>query len=170
MQCGVLIFSALIIWGLHHRTLLAMEDQGIVVSDDSAVPIVQSEVGAANDNPAPAEDHGKVQALLLPEKRISRLSRSEEKGKSLYEYYCSLCHGLTGNADGFNAFNLSVSPVKHNDATYMLTLSDAHIARVIRDGGAAKGRSPLMPPWGNVINGQDSLYLITFIRTLATSQ
>ena len=31
---------------------------------------------------------------------------AERKGKQLYDHYCAVCHGSSGEGDGFNAFNL----------------------------------------------------------------
>lgn len=105
--------------------------------------------------------------FLLPQKHKTSLTREEQRSKVLYEYYCALCHGKRGEADGFNSFSLSVQPTKHSSATLMATLSDAQIHQIIREGGAALGRSPQMPPWGGVLTDQEISNLTVFIRTLA---
>jgi hypothetical protein len=73
--------------------------------------------------------------LVLPQKRKSELTPAEQKGQSLYEYYCALCHGKTGKADGFNSYNLTHSPKNLADRAQMAVLSDSQIEKVIRDGG-----------------------------------
>lgn len=168
--CWVLIFPLLMILGFHHQVLFADEDQGTVVSDDSPIPDNQPVVEAGDHATTPAADHEAVVGLLLPRKRISQLSRQEQRGKVVYEYYCALCHGLTGDGDGFNAYSLSIPPAKHSNASYMHTLSDAHIGEIIRNGGVAKERSPLMPPWGNILNDDEISYIIGYIRTLTASE
>ncbi|MEE9170069.1 MAG: c-type cytochrome [bacterium] len=35
---------------------------------------------------------------------------AERKGKHLYAHYCAVCHGASGEGDGFNAFNLDPRP------------------------------------------------------------
>ena len=105
--------------------------------------------------------------FALPQKHDSVLSREAKRGRALYEYYCALCHGKQGDADGFNATNLKTPPARHTDPILMGTLSDAQVQRVIKEGGQALGRSPQMPPWGGVLKSQDLADLTAFIRTLA---
>jgi mono/diheme cytochrome c family protein len=105
--------------------------------------------------------------FALPQKHDSLLGRNEKRGRALYEYYCALCHGRKGDADGFNATNLKTPPMRHTDPILMGTLSDAQVQRVIKEGGQAVGRSAQMPPWGGVLKGQEIADLTAFIRTLA---
>jgi mono/diheme cytochrome c family protein len=115
-----------------------------------------------------AEEHLPEQSgFVLPQKHMTSLTREEQHGKVLYEYYCVLCHGMTGEGDGFNSFSLSTPPARHADATFMGTLSDTQIQLVIREGGSALGRSPQMPPWGRVLTDQEISDMTAFIRTLA---
>jgi len=103
--------------------------------------------------------------FILPQKHKTNLTRSEQKGKSLYEYYCALCHGKTGEADGFNAYVISTLPAKFADTNRMGALSDALIQQTIREGGSSRGLSALMPPWGGVLTDKDISDLTSFIRT-----
>lgn len=108
-------------------------------------------------------------SFALPRSHDSGLSRDARQGKVLYEYYCALCHGTTGNADGFNAYNLRTPPTRHTDPILMGTLSDTQIQRIIREGGGALGRSPQMPPWGGVLSDREIAEVTAFIRTLTVS-
>lgn len=110
---------------------------------------------------------GVSREFLFPREREAHLSREQKNGKALYEYYCSLCHGKTGNADGFNAFNLKTPPTRHTDSILMGTLSDAQIREIIRKGGAALGRSPQMPPWRNVLSDLEIAHIASYIRSLS---
>lgn len=105
--------------------------------------------------------------FLLPRKHESGLSREGKRGRALYGYYCAVCHGEQGNADGFNAYNLRTPPTRHTDPILMGTLSDTQIHRMIKEGGRAMGRSPQMPPWGGVLNDREIAEVTAFIRTLA---
>jgi mono/diheme cytochrome c family protein len=105
--------------------------------------------------------------FALPQKHDSGLSRDARRGRALYEYYCALCHGKQGDADGFNATNLKTPPTRHTDPILMGTLSDAQVQRIIKEGGQAVGRSAQMPPWGGVLKSQEIADLTAFIRTLA---
>lgn len=105
--------------------------------------------------------------FALPRKHDSGMSREAKRGRTLYEYYCALCHGKQGDADGFNATNLKTPPTRHTDPVLMGTLSDAQVQRIIKEGGQVLGRSPQMPPWGGVLKSQEIADLTAFIRTLA---
>jgi len=105
--------------------------------------------------------------FALPQKHDAGLSREAKRGRSLYEYYCAICHGKRGDGDGFNATNLHTPPARHTDPILMGTLSDAQIRRIIGEGGGALGRSPQMPPWGGVLKSREIDDLTVFIRTLA---
>lgn len=106
-------------------------------------------------------------AFELPQKHKSLLTRTEERGEDLYQYYCALCHGKTGDADGFNSPQLTTPPAKHAEASLMNALSDAQIHRVIKEGGPSLGRSPQMPPWGGVLNDGQIADVTAFIRVLS---
>jgi mono/diheme cytochrome c family protein len=129
--------------------------------------LLTSTIGGNQATAAPSEAKAKQPGFELPHKPKSTLTASEQRGRDLYEYYCAICHGKTGEGDGFNSFQLSVPPAKHADAALMSTLSDADIREVIKGGGPALGRSPLMPPWGRVLTDRDVADLVVFIRTLS---
>ena len=58
-------------------------------------------------------------------------------------------------------------PAKHSDGRYMNALSDAHLYKVISEGGAAVGKSSMMAPWGMSLEDEDIQGVIVFIRSLA---
>jgi mono/diheme cytochrome c family protein len=88
-------------------------------------------------------------------------------GAQLYATYCASCHGADGKGDGPIAASLQPRPANHTDHAYMATLSDAQLYTVISKGGAAVGKSPLMAPWGGVVNEEGIRDLIAFIRKLS---
>ncbi len=89
-------------------------------------------------------------------------------GASLYALYCASCHGASGDGDGPVAQALEPQPARHSDGAYMNGLSDDYLLRVIAEGGAAVGKSPLMAPWGGTLNEAQIRALVEFIRTLAS--
>jgi len=89
------------------------------------------------------------------------------KGQPLYANLCSSCHGARGDGDGPLAEALSPHPAKHSDGRYMNALSDAHLFRVIKEGGPAVGKSPLMAPWASALRDDQIRDVIAYIRTLA---
>lgn len=105
--------------------------------------------------------------FVLPQKHERRLTPAEQKGQSLYEFYCYLCHGKTGNADEFNSYSLTTPPAKFADAALMAKLSNTQMQTVIKGGGPALGLSPQMPTWGSVLTEKQVDDVIAFIRTIA---
>lgn len=134
-----------------------------------AMPILLAAGAGGSDKRPSGTDNAVARGkeFLLPRKHESGLSREAKRGKVLYEYYCAICHGERGNADGFNAYNLRTPPTRHTDPILMGTLSDTQIHRMIKEGGRAMGRSPLMPPWGGVLHDREIAEVTAFIRTLA---
>lgn len=84
-------------------------------------------------------------------------------GKAKYNQFCATCHGASGKGDGPAAAALNPKP-RNLSATKR---SDAELKKIIKEGGAANGMSPLMPPWGPSLSEQDVTNLIAYIRSLA---
>jgi len=89
-----------------------------------------------------------------------------EAGATLYHERCSPCHGVDGKATTPMAQAMTPKPRDHTDGAYMNHLSDAHIATVIKHGGAAVGKSSLMPAQAD-LSAQQLADLVAFVRTLA---
>ncbi|MGH0029085.1 MAG: c-type cytochrome [Myxococcota bacterium] len=89
------------------------------------------------------------------------------RGQELYQTYCASCHGMTGAGDGPASAGLNPTPARHNDGTYMNALSDDHLRKVISEGGAAVGKSPLMAGWGGTLDDGQITDVIAFVRSLA---
>ena len=87
------------------------------------------------------------------------------KGKGIYKANCVACHGEAGKGDGPAAGVLKPKPRDHTDAAYMSTLSNEEMGKIIRFGGAIKGK-PLMPS-NPQINGADLDALILYTRSLS---
>ena len=93
-------------------------------------------------------------------------SADVEAGKALYEQRCAPCHGPDGKANTPTAKALQPPPRDHTDGVYMNALSDNHLSRVIKEGGPAVGKSPIMPPQFDLKDDQLS-NIVAFLRTLA---
>ena len=89
-----------------------------------------------------------------------------EQGKKLYGQFCASCHGQSGKGDGAAAAALNPKPRDHTDKDYMSKMSDADMLKVIKNGGASIGKSPLMPPWGGALKDDQIQDVIAYIRTL----
>jgi mono/diheme cytochrome c family protein len=113
------------------------------------------------------KNHSASSVFVLPQKPKNELTPAEQKGQSLYEYYCVICHGKRGKGDGFNSYNLTKPPKNFTDRDQMAVLSDSQIEKAIRDGGTALGLSPQMPAWVGVLTEKEAADVTAFIRTLA---
>ena len=91
-------------------------------------------------------------ALLLALLLVPMSASADDVGKSSYDTYCSTCHGATGAGDGVASQSLDPKPANFQDAKFWETRDDAHIKKVIKEGGAAVGKSPLMIAWGAVLD------------------
>jgi mono/diheme cytochrome c family protein len=87
-----------------------------------------------------------------------------EKGKQVYSQYCATCHGPSGKGDGPAAAALNPKPRDFTDKSLMGSLTDEHLFKVIQRGGAAVGKSSMMPPWGSALKDNDIRNVIAFIR------
>lgn len=89
-----------------------------------------------------------------------------EAGKTLYEQRCAPCHGPDGKADTPTAKALQPPPRDHTDGAYMNGLSNDHLFRVIKEGGPAVGKSPIMPPQVD-LKDEQLQNIVAFLRSLA---
>jgi mono/diheme cytochrome c family protein len=88
----------------------------------------------------------------------------------LYSRYCSVCHGINGQGDGFNAFNLDPKPRNFTDSVFKARMDTILIKEVISGGGGVTGLSRMMPMWGNTLSERDISELADFVVHLATQQ
>jgi mono/diheme cytochrome c family protein len=89
-----------------------------------------------------------------------------EAGGKLYQTRCAPCHGSDGKAATPTAQALNPKPRDHTDGAYMNQLSDEHLAKVIKNGGPAVGKSPIMPAHTD-LNDQQIEDVLAFVRSLA---
>jgi len=89
-----------------------------------------------------------------------------EAGGKLYQARCAPCHGPDGKAATPTAQALNPKPRDHTDGAYMNQLSNDHLAKVIKNGGPAVGKSQIMPAHAD-LNDQQIEDIVTFVRTLA---
>lgn len=87
------------------------------------------------------------------------------KGKAIFIEKCAPCHGQQGKGDGPAGKVLHhPKPRNQTDAKYMSTLTDEHIFKAIKDGGASVGKSPNMPPWEGILSDDDIWNVIAYLR------
>jgi len=142
---------------IREKVLVAMEQERL----QRLAPKVSLAVAAAEASPTAAR--------LAPQPEESSAEPAGARpAAELYAANCSSCHGPKGEGDGPLSAGLVPTPAKHADGGYMNALSNDHIFKVIKEGGAAVGKSPTMAPWGTSMSDEEIKGLVGFIRGLAT--
>lgn len=90
-----------------------------------------------------------------------------KRGNDLFHKNCSSCHGNAGKGDGPAAIALNPKPRDLSDKSYMSERNDQYLSDLVKKGGTALGKSPLMPAMGAVLNDGEVADVIAYIRTLA---
>lgn len=88
------------------------------------------------------------------------------KGKEIYAKSCSSCHGPEGKGDGAAAAAINPKPTNLADKATVSKLDDAALTNAIVKGGAATGKSPLMPGFSQ-LKDQEVKDLVAYIRSVA---
>ena len=88
------------------------------------------------------------------------------KGKEIYAKSCSSCHGPEGKGNGTAAAAINPKPTNLADKATISKLDDAALSNAIVKGGAATGKSPLMPAFGQ-LKDQEVKDLVAYIRSIA---
>jgi cytochrome c553 len=118
--------------------------------------------------PTPPSEAASDPPAGTDEKPTDDAARIASGGRS-YATLCASCHGATGDAKTPIAANLDPPPTRHDDAAYMDGLSDDYLFEVIKNGGAAVGKSPMMAPWGGALSDDQIRAVVAFMRTLPAS-
>jgi putative heme-binding domain-containing protein len=92
------------------------------------------------------------------------------QGKPLFQKYCSHCHGISGQGDGFNAEYLDKEPADLSDHNFIGKKTNHQMYRVIKMGGAAIKKSHLMPVFGGTLSEMEIWSLVAYIRDLAEDE
>ena len=106
--------------------------------------------GSAQDNqprragPAPAPTPGSHLAPAPGD------SKGLAEAKKIFKLQCAQCHGESGRGDGMAAAQLNPKPRNYTDKEWQKSVTDDQIREIILKGGAAMGKSPLMPPNPNL--------------------
>lgn len=96
------------------------------------------------------------------------LGGTPANGQVTFKTYCNSCHGDTGAGDGPASAALTPKPANFTDPKHAAEVTDEYIYKMVKDGGAANGKSPLMVAWGPVL-GDDAKVrdVAAYVRTLA---
>jgi mono/diheme cytochrome c family protein len=87
---------------------------------------------------------------------------THEDAPAVYYSRCAACHGPAGKGDGPAAASLTPRPRDFGEPSWHRR--DDEVLAVIRDGGAAHGKSPAMPANAD-LDERDLAALVTFIQS-----
>ncbi len=86
-------------------------------------------------------------------------------GAALYDKSCTSCHGPGGKGDGPAGKRLKEPPA---DFAVALKKSNAEeITKIIKLGGKAVGKSPIMPAYGSKLSDDEVKALVEHVQGLA---
>jgi mono/diheme cytochrome c family protein len=85
-------------------------------------------------------------AAAAAESDNSESAPGEAQAETIFKTRCSTCHGMEGKGNGAAALTLNPKPRNYTDVAWQKSVTDDHIREIIVKGGAAVGKSPLMPP------------------------
>lgn len=91
----------------------------------------------------------------------------EASAKTNYDTLCASCHGATGAGDGAAAEALDPKPANFTDKAKMAKVGDDDLFKTIKEGGPATGKSPLMAPFGALMDDAAINDMVAFIKKLS---
>lgn len=87
---------------------------------------------------------------------------AEYRGGIVYNNYCILCHGVKADGNGRAARMYDPKPADLVNSDK----NDDYKRMIIRDGGAALGRSKFMPPWREELTDEQLNDVVTYLRAI----
>lgn len=88
------------------------------------------------------------------------------EAKTIFTTRCATCHGTEGKGNGPAAITLTPKPRNYTDAAWQKSVTDDNLREIIVKGGAAVGKSPLMPPNPDLENKPDVVNgLVAIVRS-----
>ncbi len=88
------------------------------------------------------------------------------KGAAHYKTFCVSCHGEKGDGNGPAGAALTPKPGNFTDPVNADHLTPEWVYKMVKNGGAANGKSAMMVPWSGALNEQGlrdvSAYVLSF--------
>ena len=88
---------------------------------------------------------------------VPNTAETLEEGAWLYDVYCAVCHGITGQGNGQIAGHFRRMP--NLSAPHVQNYTDGWIYSIIREGGFA------MPPFAHSMSVPEQWALVHFVKT-----
>ncbi len=87
------------------------------------------------------------------------------QAQEMFNMRCVPCHGAMGHGDGPGAAALTPKPRNYTDSTWQKSITDEQIQQTILYGGAAVGKSPLMPANPDLDGKPELKGLVAIVRS-----
>jgi mono/diheme cytochrome c family protein len=100
---------------------------------------------AACDAPPPPAPAPPPAAKTVPAEPAVDPAALQAEAEELFAMRCQTCHGARGAGNGPGSAALTPKPRNFQDPEWQVSVDDDHIANIIQYGGAAVGKSPVMP-------------------------
>jgi len=88
------------------------------------------------------------------------------KGEAHFKTMCVSCHGEKGDGNGPAGAALTPKPTNFTDAANADRLTEEWVYKMVKNGGQANGKSPMMIAWSAALNEQQirdvSAYVLKF--------
>lgn len=136
--------------------IVSVEDEDIKVTEDEEPALTEDKSTAMVDEPTATETNG--------DDDTDSAKGSPAEGKQIFAQNCTPCHGQDGTGGGPTAAALDPKPRDLTDASYVSTLSNEHLSKVISGGGLAVGKSAAMPAWSTSLSDEDIQDVVAYIR------
>jgi mono/diheme cytochrome c family protein len=110
--------------------------------------VVTAAACSKSEAPAPSESHASTQAAAPVQTVAATASDngpSTAQAKEIFNSRCAACHGADGKGNGPGAITLNPKPRNYHDKAWQAQVTDEGIRKTILYGGAAVGKSPIMP-------------------------
>ena len=98
---------------------------------------------------------------------VAQAGGDAAKGKAAFQQYCGGCHGPTGKGDGPMGAAMNPKLKDLSDKGFTGSLKDDYLTKLIKEGGQALGKSPMMPKMGGALKDNEVEDVIAFMRSLA---
>jgi cytochrome c553 len=112
------------------------------------IAVLLASCGRGDKPPPPQGQIGLIQESAPGQQQPSKGGNTGAmvEANELFRSFCANCHGLEGTGNGPTAAGFEVKPRNYTDAKWQASVTDEDIKKTIVMGGAAVGKSPLMPP------------------------
>lgn len=88
------------------------------------------------------------------------------KGAEKFNTLCTSCHGEKGDGNGPAGAALTPRPTSFVDPANAARLTDDYMFKVVKEGGAAVGKSPMMVSWAGALKDDEIKNVVAYVQKL----